>query len=366
MSAAGAVGFIDSCISQRGRGAQGRARFLGAVKKAVVTEGDKKAKKAARGSARIDPAQRTKIEARVYNRDVVFKVRPLGLNRPAGKAVPRGEIKGFSRSSARRLRFMIRNTADMWDVFLTLTYPGAFETDGRKVKAHVNAFCQFLRRRKIAYVWVLEFQKRGAPHFHFLLSGFIDKKEVARRWFEIVGSGDERHLAAGTRIESVKNPDQVGQYMSGYLGESKEYQKTVPAQYVGVGRFWGASRCLSAVCFKFSGVYGDAAKALRTFRAAQKAATRHFSAFRRENGRGAYKWRWRGFGFTLVGGASIFKTLARQAVMIDRGVSVWDAWDGKPDGKSSGGFVPHWARPSSWGQLENGAVFTVKSSGDYE
>jgi hypothetical protein len=127
-------------------------------------------------------------------------------------------------------------------VLLTLTYPGDFPTDGRRVKRHWHNFRTWLVRggkerpsRKGA--WFLEFQGRGAPHFHIFLDGPVDKKEVARKWYDLVASGDERHLRAGTRIETLREGHAAAAYASKYA--SKAEQKEVPDGFSEVGRFWG-------------------------------------------------------------------------------------------------------------------------------
>jgi len=63
--------------------------------------------------------------------------------------------------------------------------------NGRITKRHLNAFLQFIRNRGVKCVWVLEFQAREAPHHHVITSHFIPREEIAKRWYKIVGSGDE-------------------------------------------------------------------------------------------------------------------------------------------------------------------------------
>lgn len=77
-----------------------------------------------------------------------------------------------------------------------------------------------------------------APRFHFLVWGiaFLHHQRLARRWFEIVGSNDPRHLAAGTRVEAVRSRNGVMRYASKlYMGKDFE----MPPGWEHVGRFWG-------------------------------------------------------------------------------------------------------------------------------
>src|SRR5690606_31407134 len=89
-----------------------------------------------------------------------------------------------------------------------LTYPGEFCADGRTVKGHLSAFYRRWKRRfgPPRGAWKREFQRRGAPHFHLLLSwpegvglGPL-RLWVARAWYEVVGSDDPEHLVAGTSV----------------------------------------------------------------------------------------------------------------------------------------------------------------------
>jgi hypothetical protein len=144
---------------------------------------------------------------------------------------------------------------------LTLTYPSAYETDGKIVKSHLHLIRQWLHRRGIKGVWFLEFQKRGAPHFHLLLDfnlppPLITKKrthkgerspsfrtneklhkEASAAWFRIVGSGDEKHLHAGICWEVLESHEAAMRYAAKHA--AKPHQKEVPDNYLNVGRFWG-------------------------------------------------------------------------------------------------------------------------------
>jgi hypothetical protein len=88
-------------------------------------------------------------------------------------------------------------------------------------------------------VWKLEPQRRGAPHFHLLLFGLeegLSKDWLSRSWYEVVGSGDERHLRAGTRVEGIRSWRGVMSYAAKYLGKLE----SLPKDWLGgVGRWWG-------------------------------------------------------------------------------------------------------------------------------
>lgn len=194
----------------------------------------------------------------------VLFLRTICADLRPGSLGGRGKIKGFSPSSASRMRRFLRTSEAEYSVFITLTYPGAFPVDGRTVKEHLRRFLQELsrvaRRRRLdgkataepvkefSAFWFLEFQARGAPHFHIFTTDTFDRDWVASRWYEIVGSDDLRHLRAGTRIEFLRGGRRGA---CGYAAKyaAKSVQKEVPENFANCGRFWGVvgnRRCQAA------------------------------------------------------------------------------------------------------------------------
>jgi hypothetical protein len=132
---------------------------------------------------------------------------------------------------------------------ITLTYPSEFPHTGHMVKSHINNVLRALKRvlepsRCLSYLWFLEFQKRGAPHVHFLVNRpcqyLPSKTWFSETWYRIVGSMDPKHLAAGTRVEDLRSPRAGAHYAVKYA--QKMHQKMVPEGFTGVGRFWACSR----------------------------------------------------------------------------------------------------------------------------
>lgn len=191
------------------------------------------------------------VGVQVYRNDV--RVVRRGLHHPGNKdkTPKRGTIRMLSRKSRKRLAFVANNTNVRFVTMVTLTYPKEYPTDGKTVKRHLNAFLTWIRRRfdRPSYLWFLEFQKRGAPHVHLLLDYPLPytvnqrndiRHDVSRRWYKIVGSGDEKHARAGTRVERIRKPDGAARYCLKYAYKTE--QKWVPPRYQNVGRFWGCSR----------------------------------------------------------------------------------------------------------------------------
>lgn len=166
------------------------------------------------------------------------------IPRPTQVYTPRGTIKGFSGAARKRLIMMLasinRQALERLPLFVTLTYPATWPGEPSVWKEHLDTWLKRLSRKftRTATVWKLEFQSRGAPHFHLLVfgPGWIDAQWLSRSWYEVVGSGDRRHLMAGTRVERIRSWKGVMFYGSKYL--AKKTQENVPAF---PGRFWGVS-----------------------------------------------------------------------------------------------------------------------------
>jgi len=153
----------------------------------------------------------------------------------------RGIITEFSRSSRRRLlRTVSKTKKENLPVFVTLTYPSEFPGDPAEWKRHLHNFLRRLAYKfeNVSGVWKLEPQKRGAPHYHLMIWGvkYVDLLAfVPEKWYRVVGSGDEKHLRAGTRVEKVRTWRGVMSYCAKYLGKEV---KDMPG-WSAVGRYWG-------------------------------------------------------------------------------------------------------------------------------
>jgi len=159
----------------------------------------------------------------------------------------RGKIKGLTRRSLERMVFTVTETQLKFKSMLTLTYPDTYPDDGRKVKRDLQAMLKILRRGLGAdYIWFLEFQTRGAPHFHILLSVPVQRQfYVAGKWALLVTDNDKdfRRVAAvhshRSQWENLRSEDGAKRYVAKYAAKAE--QKEVPEHYRNVGRFWGAS-----------------------------------------------------------------------------------------------------------------------------
>jgi hypothetical protein len=208
--------------------------------------------------------------------DVVeFKRAGLKAKPPVGAR--RSAIEGFSTQSRHRLLKFVNsidrrgiNPDRLW--FVTLTYPAIWPASPLEWKRHLQAFQKRLTRAfgKIPAIWKLEPQRRGAPHNHIILlmpeamcvglvivgkakrgkrivtrwaggelSNF--REWLSRAWYEIVASGDEKHLRAGTNCEPLEAWGKVVAYAAKYLGKEC-YFHAADGSTQKVGRFWGVWR----------------------------------------------------------------------------------------------------------------------------
>jgi len=164
------------------------------------------------------------------------------------KRKTRSTITHFSDSCGLRMGRYLREAEAEYRIMVTLTYPADYPSDGREVKEHLRRFLQEMRRLAVdngvlatySSFWFLEFQNRGAPHFHIFTTHRIDYSLVAELWYNIVNSGDKKHLKAGTRVELLK-AGRNGTIVYAKKYAKKQSQKQVPDDYLNVGRFWGVS-----------------------------------------------------------------------------------------------------------------------------
>mgnify|MGYP000244169787 CR=1 FL=1 len=197
-----------------------------------------------------------------------------------GGVIPqRGKIKKMSNRAISRLIFTANASSVEFNVMATFTYPAAYPLNGKIVKADIGYFVQWLRKAfGTEYLWFLEFQTRGAPHFHVLinlegLSPYI-RAEVGLRWVSRIATSEwfidwlqieqslkklnarqilsrevSKMARVATRLETMellREPKAGRKYVTKYA--AKAIQKRVPKKYQDVGRFWGCSKAVIPVC----------------------------------------------------------------------------------------------------------------------
>ena len=186
-------------------------------------------------------------------------------------------ISTFSKKSRNRLRkaiaeldfmpFLSQLDDGYLVLLITLTLPSNWEEYAPTPAAFWKLLALFRMRvgralgEPALMITKREFQRRGAPHFHIFTAlpptlsirgeGVSVIDWISRTWFEIVGSGNESHLLAGTGVDFYdanrsSDPLAFVGYFAGYTtgdGKSKQYQNEAPESWEGqsVGRFWSIS-----------------------------------------------------------------------------------------------------------------------------
>lgn len=116
-----------------------------------------------------------------------------------------------------RIRQLVCTNFDSGSKFVTLTFNNQLGFDITNVKACNRHFKQFIQRLKyrypdLKYVAVIEFQKRGAVHYHMICNlPFIKKGELQTIW------------AGGfVKINRIDKVDNVGAYVIKYMCKDTE------------------------------------------------------------------------------------------------------------------------------------------------
>jgi len=171
----------------------------------------------------------------------------------------RGTIDRFSAASRRRLmeRLIRLDWARQEVWFITLTYPGEYDDNPRSWKENLSAFRTWLGRRYgdsfTWAIWRLEFQRRGAPHYHIVagirlgtdLRGCRDDVRVS--WSRILGlsavSGDFARV--DVQRAELSQQDGYGKlmtYLCKYVGKRqtpKARAEPLTGEVLPIGRMWG-------------------------------------------------------------------------------------------------------------------------------
>ena len=127
----------------------------------------------------------------------------------------RENYRQTSKKRGEIVRRLINSNFDCDDSkFVTLTFAENDKFDITDVKSCNKEYDKFIKRLKrrysdVKYVTVIEFQKRGAVHYHMICNlPFVKKKELAELW----GLGF-------VKINKISHVDNVGAYVSKYMSK---------------------------------------------------------------------------------------------------------------------------------------------------
>jgi hypothetical protein len=162
-----------------------------------------------------------------------------------------GRKKAVFNFSSKSKKAMFMKLDSLFDVFrpnffLTLTYPADFPMDGRVCKDHLVKLFQFLVGRgnfagvdsTVKFFWKMEFQERGAVHFHILVESALSlealRSAVVGKWRKLTGNDYEW---GGVDLSVLRDDFRSKLYTALY--SHKRHQNTVPEGFLHAGRFWG-------------------------------------------------------------------------------------------------------------------------------
>jgi hypothetical protein len=162
-------------------------------------------------------------------------------------AQPRGKITEWSADSRRRLKHFlatIEREELARGLVVTLTYPKEFPApdDHEVYKGHLHTLLIYMRRKwpTCSGIWKLEFQSRGAAHYHLMLLGLSHVELEAVRtwiretWYLIAHKGDKHKGVAGTQVDPIRSIGGATSYFEKYIGKGDQ---TIPGNFS--GRYWG-------------------------------------------------------------------------------------------------------------------------------
>lgn len=161
----------------------------------------------------------------------------------------RGSITEFSRQSQARLMKKLACWRPFGQVIIvTLTYPRQFP-NSRRAGQDFERFRRHLRQRypELAGMWKLEYQKRGAPHYHMVLETGRTAFSLShfRAWLDQTWIQSRRsNVLARTQAAWARDPSRAKYYLAKEVGKtaqsSKAWRNRInQATEDHYGRFWG-------------------------------------------------------------------------------------------------------------------------------
>lgn len=176
---------------------------------------------------------------------------------PTGEAPERGNIRGFSKQSKRRLLTYLNSidyTRTGPSLFVTLTHPDDVDVRKHRLRRnHRNLFVKTLERalgKKLGIIWRQEWIARKSgihlgkmmPHYHLLVFGvkYIASELINSCWRNALKMGDG---PLAIDIREVTGEQGVIKYIAKYLAKNPSLDiGSYLDKTVTLGRFWGVLR----------------------------------------------------------------------------------------------------------------------------
>lgn len=170
----------------------------------------------------------------VYPHSIEFLPPERNENRSRRLAPPRGQIKSFSKRARFRLFFLLSKLRDITEVkplFISLTYHYSHTKDTQKHRKDIHLWLTELRRYDpgAAYIWRLEYQERGAPHFHLIVypgtqyrktKGAEYTAKLSLFWHRIADPNSKAHESYGFHQRIINDYRMACAYVSKYIAKT--------------------------------------------------------------------------------------------------------------------------------------------------
>jgi hypothetical protein len=171
--------------------------------------------------------------------------------------VKRGGVQEFSRASQRRLQTVLSGWQFLTrPCMLTLTYPAQHAPPKISNRLFRKMFLQRLLRAfpHLGALWRLEYQIRGAVHYHLIIDGVADEQErqwverwAKKNWRDCRGAeySHEKEDVERNRLEWITHEQAAKFYLTKEVGKSIQGNragqgwKENAVEVEHYGRFWG-------------------------------------------------------------------------------------------------------------------------------
>jgi hypothetical protein len=190
----------------------------------------------------------------IYNNSFVFNNSLIKMTLRKPPLRENEDIKAFSNNARRRFLLKLAHiNLQIYQspIFVTLTYQNILPKNNLELKQHLDNFLHRMRKysAKFEYVWRLEFQQRGAPHFHFILfpkqnyktkDVLIYKRFFQNAWRKSIGNWSEAMQLYSVDVKKTDGKRQIFSYLAKYTAKKSEVESTTYK-----GRFYGFSTTLN-------------------------------------------------------------------------------------------------------------------------
>ena len=196
---------------------------------------------------------REKFVVNVYAHCIEFIPRTVNKSKFEGNRGTRSSIKEFSRRSRFRLfkiLAMMDSKPSEKPLFVSLTYHYGHLNNPKSTKSQLHIFLTRLRQFDpgVQFIWRIEFQIRGAPHYHLIIfpghpirrrNKHIYSIEVSRIWHSIADPRSKKHSEYGCKVVTIRSYREACIYLSKYVAKCHNTEVNLVE-----GKHWGSSKNL--------------------------------------------------------------------------------------------------------------------------